>query len=130
MTYHNFDLVFPTITGSPTNPRNLYYRSFKPLLKDAGLPDIRFHDLRHTTESLMLNNGVSVLAMSKHLGHAQPSTTLDVYEHIIPSVQEKVASIIDQIITPITLQDTVPVASGCTSPLEAAKIFSPYMVKT
>ncbi|NQU29430.1 MAG: site-specific integrase, partial [Anaerolineae bacterium] len=94
----------------------LYYRSFKPLLKDAELPTIRFHPLRHTAASLMLNNGVSVLAVSKRLGHAQPSITLDVYGHLIPGVQEKVASIMDEIITPITLPDAVLVAPGCTSP--------------
>jgi integrase len=114
--WKDFDLLFPASTGTPTNPSNLYYRSFKPLLKDAELPTIRFHDLRHTAASLMLSHGVSVLAVSKRLGHAQPSITLDVYGHLIPGVQEKVASIMDEIITPITLPDAVLVAPGCTSP--------------
>ncbi|MCP4142228.1 MAG: site-specific integrase [Chloroflexi bacterium] len=97
------DLIFPTSTGSPTNPSNLYYRSFKQLLKDAGLPQIRFHDLRHTAASLMLNHGVPILIVSKRLGHAQPSITLDVYGHIMPNMQEEAASIMDDIITPVTI---------------------------
>ena len=94
-------------TGTPTNPSNLYSRSFKPLLNDARLPTIRFHDLRHTAASLILVHGVSVLAVSKRLGHAKPSITLDVHGHLISGVQEEVASIMDEIITPITLPDTV-----------------------
>lgn len=101
--WQEFDLVFPTSSGTPTNHSNIYYRSYKPLLKDAGLPQIRFHDLRHTAASLMLNHGVPILIVSKRLGHAQPSITLDVYGHIMPNMQEEAASIMDDIITPISI---------------------------
>lgn len=101
--WQDHDLIFPTSTGSPTNPSNLYYRSFKLLLKDAELPSIRFHDLRHTAASLMLNHGVPILIVSKRLGHAQPSITLDVYGHIMPNMQEEAASIMDEIVTPIAI---------------------------
>ena len=47
------DLVFGSGVGTPINPRNLY-RSFKAILEQAGLPDVRFHDLRHTAATLML----------------------------------------------------------------------------
>jgi len=50
-------LIFPSTVGTPMNPDNLVYRSFKPLLRRAGLRDIRFHDLRHTFATLMLSNG-------------------------------------------------------------------------
>jgi integrase len=128
--WQDFDLIFPSSTGTPTNPFNLYYRSFKPLLKDAGLPDIRFHDLRHTAASLMLNNGVSVLAASKRLGHAQPSITLNTYGHLVPGIQEEIASIMDEVITPITLADPQLVAPGCTSPLKTTKTYPPDIEKT
>ena len=77
---------------------------------DAGLPRIRFHDLRHTAASLMLNNGVDVLIVSKRLGHSKPSITLDVYGHLIPSSQEKAADLIDALITPISIDGFTPVA--------------------
>ena len=101
--WQEFDLVFPSTIGTPTNHSNLLRQSYKPNLKDAGLPKIRFHDLRHTAASLMLNHGVPVLIVSKRLGHSQPSITLDVYGHIMPSMQEEVANIMDDIITPIAI---------------------------
>ena len=65
---------------------------------EAELPRIRFHDLRHTAASLMLNNGVDVLVASNRLGHAKPSITLDVYGHLIPSMQAGVAEILDSLV--------------------------------
>lgn len=61
----------------------------------SGLPKIQFHDLRHTVASLMLNNGIDVLVASQRLGHAHPNITLDVYGHLMPSMQNEVAEIID-----------------------------------
>ena len=68
------------------------------MLEIAELPRIRFHDLRHTAASLMLNNGVDVLVASQRLGHAHPSITLDVYGHLMPSMQSRAAEIIDSLI--------------------------------
>ena len=103
--WQEFDLVFPSTIGTPTNHSNLLRQSYKPILEDAGLPKIRFHDLRHTAASLMLNHGAPILIVSKRLGHAQPSITLDVYGHIMPNMQEEVANIMDDIITPIAILD-------------------------
>ena len=50
------DLIFPSTTGTPMEPRNLI-RNFKKALKDSGLPNIRFHDLRHTSATLQLQQG-------------------------------------------------------------------------
>ena len=50
---------------------------------------IRFHDLRHTAASLLLNQGIPVIAVSRRLGHAKASITLDVYGHLIPSMQDE-----------------------------------------
>jgi len=60
-----------------------------------GLPVIRFHDLRHTAASLMLNNGIDVLVASQRLGHAKPSITLDVYGHLMLSKQTEASNILD-----------------------------------
>jgi integrase len=94
------DLIFPSTIGTPMNRDNLRKR-FKLLLKLAGLPKVRFHDLRHSAASLMLNNGIPVIVVSKRLGHAQPSITLDVYGHLIPTKQQEAAVLMDQLLTPI-----------------------------
>jgi integrase len=93
-------LIFTNATGGPLHHRNLL-RDFKKLLYDAGLPTIRFHDLRHTAASLMLNHDIPVLVVSRMLGHSRPSITLDVYGHLIPSAQAYVAEKMDELITPI-----------------------------
>lgn len=96
------NLIFTSNIGSPIDPRNLL-RDFKKLLNEAGLPAVRFHDLRHTAASLMLNNNVPVIAVSRRLGHANPSITLNVYGHLLPSTQAEVAEMMDELITPIQL---------------------------
>ena len=62
----------------------------------------------------MLVNGVDILTVSKRLGHSKSSITLDVYGHMIPGLQEKAASIMDEITTPITIQ-TLQTAPGRAS---------------
>jgi integrase len=96
-------LIFSTSVGSPIHPRNLL-RDYKRLLKDAGLPAIRFHDLRHTAASLMLNNNIPPIVVSRRLGHAKASITLDIYGHLIPSMQEEAAEKIDELIMPVAVQ--------------------------
>lgn len=95
-------LIFTTKVGTPINCRNLL-RDFKLLLQKAGLPEIRFHDLRHTAASLMLNHNIPVIVVSRRLGHAKPSITLDVYGHLFPSFQAEAAQQIDDFITPIEI---------------------------
>ena len=92
-------LIFTTGIGTPISQRNLL-RNFKVLLQQAGLPPIRFHDLRHSAASLMLNNGVPVIVVSRRLGHARTSITLDVYGHLLPSMQAEAAELIDGLVTP------------------------------
>lgn len=95
--WQDTDHLFPSSVGTPMDPTNML-RFFRTILKDAGLPKIRFHDLRHTAASLMLNNGVDVLVASKRLGHAKPSITLDVYGHLIPSIQAEAADVMDNLV--------------------------------
>lgn len=92
------NLIFPSTIGTPTQPTKLLKR-FKRLIRDAGLPEIRFHDLRHTAASLMLNNGVPVIVASRVLGHSNPSITLDIYGHLISSMQGAVAEMMDELTT-------------------------------
>lgn len=100
--WQEHNMIFPSAAGTPMDAGNLR-RMFKNLLIDAGLPIIRFHDLRHTAASLMLNNGIPVFVVSKRLGHAKPSITLDIYGHLIPGQQRLAASLMDELLTPIQI---------------------------
>jgi integrase len=98
----DYDMIFPSLVGTPMHQINMY-ESFKRAIRQSGLPIIRFHDLRHTAASLMLNHGVPVLIVSKRLGHAKVSITLDTYGHLIPQMQEGVGQLMDDLISPIEL---------------------------
>jgi integrase len=100
--WQDHGMIFTSSIGTSIDQRNLD-REFKAILKRSGLEEIRFHDLRHTAASLMLNNGVPVLVVSKMLGHAKTSTTLDIYGHLIPVMQSEAARIMDDLITPIAI---------------------------
>jgi integrase len=80
-------LVFPNTVGKPLNPNNLRQRSFFPLLDRAGLPRIRFHDLRHSCATLLLSEGVHPKIVSDLLGHSQIGITLDLYSHVTATMQ-------------------------------------------
>ena len=97
------DLILPSSVGSPQSPSNLL-KSFKSILKLSGLPIIRFHDLRHTAASIMLNQGVPPFVVSKILGHSKPSTTMDIYGHLIPVMHEGIGNLMDELLTPIPVE--------------------------
>jgi integrase len=78
------DLIFPNLEGEPMSHANLTQRGFHPALRRAGLRRIRFHDLRHTFASLLIANGEDVVRVSRLLGHASTSITLNVYSHMLP----------------------------------------------
>jgi integrase len=94
------DLVFPSSVGTPIDQRNLQ-RTYASLVKKAGVQKIRFHDLRHTAASVMLNHGIPVIVVSRILGHSRPSITLDIYGHLIHDMQVEAARIMDDAITPL-----------------------------
>jgi len=89
------DLVFANEIGRPVEASNLLRRSFLPLLRRAGIPRLRFHDLRHTAATLMLGRGVHPKIVSEMLGHSQVGLTLDVYSHVTPTMQREAASALD-----------------------------------
>jgi len=69
--------------------RALRNRFSKPLLAKANLPQIRFHDLRHTCATLLLSKDVNAKVVSEMLGHSSISVTLDIYSHLLPDMQKK-----------------------------------------
>jgi integrase len=86
-----YDLVFPNAFGQPKKPANFIRKQFPRLLAKAGLPDIHFHDLRHTAATLLLKRGVHVKVVSEMLGHASISITLGIYAHVLPNMQRDAA---------------------------------------
>jgi integrase len=91
--YRDEGLVFATEAGTLINPSNLRQRSFAPLLKRAGLPpSVRFHDLRHTTATLLLSRGVHPKFVQELLGHASVAITLDTYSHAVPGMGDQTAA--------------------------------------
>jgi integrase len=92
------EFVFTTVTGAPLNKDNFVGRSFKRILREAGLPEIRFHDLRHTSASLLLASGQSHKVVQERLGHANASITLNTYAHVGQTMQRDAANLFDQIL--------------------------------
>jgi len=78
-------------------PDNLAGRDFKHFLEVAGLPDIRFHDLRHTAATMLLRQKVNVKVVSEMLGHADISITLRIYAHELPGMHEAAAQAMDDL---------------------------------
>jgi integrase len=89
-------LLFTTTIGSPIDSHNIINRHFKPQLQQAGLPDIRWHDLRHTCATLLLGRGVHPKLVQHLLGHASITMTLDRYSHWIPSMGRQAADSMDE----------------------------------
>lgn len=85
------DIVFVNIVGKPISATNLTKRDFKALLARAGLPNIRFHDLRHSHATLLLERGVNAKVVQDRLGHENVKTTLDLYAHVLPASQRHAA---------------------------------------
>ncbi len=88
---NDLDLVFPNEAGQPLNHANMLSRHFFPALKKAGTPRIRFHDLRHTYASLLIDQGENIKYIQNQLGHSSPIITLDVYAHLMKPVNQEAA---------------------------------------
>ena len=80
----------------------------KPLLKQAGLPDLRFHDLRHTFATHALASGVDVKTLSGILGHTRAAFTLDTYTHTTGDMQKRAAEIVEIFLTDIFGEELKP----------------------
>ena len=95
--HRSSDYVFPSSTGGPISPdsvNNMLHR----VLKRAGLPSIRFHDLRHTFATLALQNGVDIKTVSGMLGHFSAGFTLDTYAHVTTSAQKEAAKTMGKVL--------------------------------
>ncbi len=82
-------LIFASESAAPLSRQHVTAHRFKPLLRRAGLPEIRFHDLRHTCATLLLGRGVHPKLVQELLGHATVAMTLDTYSHYLPSMGDQ-----------------------------------------
>lgn len=126
------DLVFPNASGGPRSAGSVYHQ-LERILRGAGLPRIRFHDLRHTCATLLLKARVDAKVVADLLGHASVAITLDIYAHVLPDMlrdavaaitaaleapgagREVVAELVPRIICP---RCGVPIAGGAAPLVE------------
>lgn len=94
--YEDNDLVICARKGTSLIPRNGRIE-FYNLTEKLGLPKIRFHDLRHTHATLLIQQNVNVKLISERLGHTDIQTTLNTYSHVLPTMQREVAEKLDEI---------------------------------
>jgi integrase len=94
----DLDLIFPSDRGTLADGPNVTHR-FHRLLKQAGLPQMRFHDLRHACASLLLVQGVHPRVVMETLGHSQISLTMNTYSHVLPALQREAADRMEAILT-------------------------------
>ena len=101
--WHETGFAFTTRIGMPLEPRAAI-RRFQSVLDLAGLPQIRFHDLRHSTATLLLAQGVSPRYVSELLGHSQVSFTMQTYARVLAGTKREVADVMDAIPKPVGCQ--------------------------
>ena len=97
-SWEDLDLVFTNRQGRPIERPNLMRRSFFPALVRAGIPRLRFHDLRHTAATLLLAGGIHAKVVQEMLGHSSVAITLDIYSHTTPNLQAEAAEKMDTIL--------------------------------
>ena len=104
----NSPYMFPSpITGEMYHPDSVV-NLHKKILKDAGLPHIRFHDLRHTFATHALTSGVDAKTLSGILGHTNASFTLDTYTHVTPDMQQEASHIVGGFLEALLGKDLKP----------------------
>ena len=96
--WNDLDLVFPNGLGNPMAAGDLLKRSFHPLLRRAGLPHMRFHELRHGAATYQLEAGTPAKVVSEMLGHSTIAITLDLYSHVTPTMQSRAAEVANDVL--------------------------------
>ena len=95
------DYVFTHPHGGPVHPHSIS-QAFERITRNAQLPVIRFHDLRHTHATLLIKEGTPVKVVSERLGHATTAFTIETYQHVLPGMQTQAANLFAQLIEPST----------------------------
>lgn len=105
------DLVFDRGDGGLLSP-NAPNKRMDELIVAAGVPRIRFHDLRHTAATLMLANGVHAKVVQERLGHSDISETMDRYSHVLPTMQREAANHLGDVIAGMQKQGNANLTSA------------------
>jgi integrase len=118
--YKDNGLVFASQSGGYINVSNINSRHFKPILKKAGLPDIRPYDLRHTHATLLYKLHKDIKLVSERLGHQDVAFTAKTYYHVLPGVEDEAVAMFDDVLTGKLLapdpQPDKPAESACVNP--------------
>ncbi len=96
--YEDHGLVFCQPNGRPLHPHNISARQFPRLCEAAGVPRIRFHDLRHTHATWLLAAGVHPKVVAARLGHSSTKLTLDTYSHVVESVEREAGNVVGSLL--------------------------------
>jgi len=112
--WQDHDLVFTDDIGQPLRGNHILERRFLPLLEAAGLPRIRFHDLRHTAATSMLMDGIPPIVVSEMLGHSSIAMTSDLYGHVMPDVQRSAAASFDRLYGSVVGDEAHPASGACS----------------
>lgn len=91
--------VFTNAAGNPIHPHSIS-QTFERIVKRAGVPKIRLHDIRHTHGTLLIKAGVPVKVVSERLGHGNPAFTINTYQHVLPGMQAEAARVFEGLIAP------------------------------
>ncbi len=103
----DLNLVFPNGAGKPIDHHNMVRRCFLPTLEAAELPRIRFHDLRHTYASLLIEQGENIKYIQTQLGHSNPTVTWNVYAHLMKPTNQEAANRLENTIFETNVGKTV-----------------------
>lgn len=95
--WQEMGFVFASMVGTPADPRNIR-RTLDSVLKETGLPKLRFHDLRHVCATLPLAQGTDARTIMETLGHSQITLTLNTYAMVMPALQRDAAEKMDQLL--------------------------------
>ncbi|MBV9690100.1 MAG: tyrosine-type recombinase/integrase [Ktedonobacteraceae bacterium] len=103
--WQDHDYVFCTSIGTHVNPTKDILDPLKALLRKASLPDIRFHDLRHSAGTLLLAMGIHPKIAQELLGHSNISMTMDIYSHVLPGMQQEAISKLNDMLAGLGEED-------------------------
>jgi len=112
------DFVFAHPDGTLLDPSTVSH-TFNKIIRKAGLPHIRLHDLRHTHASLLLQAGVHIKVVQERLGHSSIRVTLDTYSHVLGGLQEAAAQRFDDLLVAKRIENVGKMSAN--TPKDAGK---------